>query len=109
LIVTSAFLDSEDGIKVFIRLQPNVSANRIDQPQEQADGICRLRVKVTAVPEKGKANKALIKLLSKALRIAPSMITVVSGVTDRNKTLLIRAEADLLLSDLERLFARHSI
>ncbi len=38
-----------------------------------------LKIKVTAPPEKGRANKEVIALLSKAIKIAPSAIRIVSG------------------------------
>jgi len=38
-----------------------------------------LKIKVTAPPEKGRANKEVIALLSKAIKIAPSAIHIVSG------------------------------
>jgi uncharacterized protein YggU (UPF0235/DUF167 family) len=43
-----------------------------------------LSVKVTAAPDKGKANAAVITLLAKKLGIAT--LTLVKGETDRNKT-----------------------
>lgn len=42
---------------------------------------------MTAVPEKGKANKALIELLAKSLRVPKSSISVISGDTGRKKIL----------------------
>lgn len=40
-----------------------------------------LKIKVTAVPEKGRANREVIALLSEALNISPSAITIVRGGT----------------------------
>jgi uncharacterized protein len=42
-------------------------------------------VKVTAPPEKGKANTAVITLLSKTIGIPKSAFELISGETDRNK------------------------
>lgn len=52
-----------------IHLTPNASHNKIEGWSCDDKGEKRLRVKVTATPESGKANEALIKLLSKTLRI----------------------------------------
>jgi len=52
-------------------------------------------VLVTEVPEKGKANAALIKLLAKKLGIAKTSITLVSGDTSRNKVLSLPTGANL--------------
>ena len=47
------------------------------------DGI--LRVHVTAPPEDGKANKAILKLLAKALGVAPSRLVLMRGAGARDK------------------------
>jgi uncharacterized protein len=48
-----------------------------------------LRVQVTAVPEKGKANKALVKLLAGLLGISASRCSLLSGETSSRKKFLI--------------------
>jgi uncharacterized protein (TIGR00251 family) len=48
-----------------------------------------LRVAVTAAPEKGKANQAIVALLSKTLGVPKSAIEIASGDTSRQKRLLI--------------------
>lgn len=70
-----------------------------------ANGECRLKVKVTVVPEKGKANKALIKLLSKQLGYPPRDLALVSGHTDRNKNILITGDASAVIETLSEKFA----
>lgn len=44
-----------------------------------------LSVCVTAVPENGKANEAIVKLLSKEFRCAKTKISLISGSKGRNK------------------------
>lgn len=61
-----------------------------------------LRVKVTAVPEDGKANEALIKLLSKTLHLSPSRISLIRGATSRVKQLDIDGETGDVEKKLER-------
>jgi uncharacterized protein (TIGR00251 family) len=51
-------------------------------------GQC-LKVKVTAAPEKGKANQAVIRLLSEILAIRESAITIVSGANSQRKAVEI--------------------
>ncbi len=68
-----------------------------------AKGHRVLRVKVTAVPEAGKANAALIKLLAKTLHIAKSRMVLIRGATSRDKHLEIdieEAEAHRILNDM---------
>lgn len=85
-----------DGVTVSIRLTPKASANRIQGLAQEADGGCVLKAAVTAAPEKGKANAALIKLLAKAWSLPKTSLTVISGATDRNKVLHIDGDPALL-------------
>lgn len=54
-----------------------------------------LMISVTAVPENGKANEAIIKILSKSLKCAKSKIELVSGTTNRDKLFQIEGIFDL--------------
>lgn len=85
-----------------LRLTPKASANRITGVQSDAAGNIVLKAQVTAVPEGGKANAALIKMLSKEWKLAKSSIEVVQGATNRNKTLLISGDVEELYSKLSR-------
>ncbi|MEO2065259.1 MAG: DUF167 domain-containing protein [Desulfurobacteriaceae bacterium] len=67
-----------------MKLQPKASRNRVEKVEAG-----RLKVKVTVPPEGGKANKALIELLSKELKVPKSSISIVSGQTSRVKRVLI--------------------
>lgn len=49
----------------------------------------KLKIRVTAAPEKGKANKAIIRLLSRKLGIPASRIVLSKGTTSSNKTIEI--------------------
>ena len=98
----------DHGVAIAVRLRPGASANRIDGIQAMADGR-RVAVRVTAVPEKGKANQAMIKLLAKAWHVPRGNLTVVSGAKDRNKTLLLQGDPDShmrMLKDWGRAQAR---
>lgn len=44
-----------------------------------------VKVRVTAAPEKGRANEAVIKLLANELHITPSKIELIRGATTRMK------------------------
>lgn len=64
------------------------------QPGSRKQGILgtygeRLKVAVHAVPEKGKANQAVIEVLAKALDLKRSQVQLVSGETSQEKTVLI--------------------
>ena len=45
----------------------------------------RFVIRVTCVPEDGKANKAVTRLLAKALGVAPSRLVLIRGMTGRDK------------------------
>jgi hypothetical protein len=77
--------EKEDGIVVSVKVQPNSSKDRV--VGEYADQI---KIAVTVAPEKGKANKAVIKLFAKWLGIKSSDIQIISGETSRDKELFIR-------------------
>ena len=51
-------------------------------------GDC-LKIKVAAPPEKGKANHAVIKLLSERLQVNQESIVITRGSTSQQKTLRI--------------------
>lgn len=53
-----------------------------------------LLISVTAVPENGKANEAIIKLLSKSLKCAKSKIDLISGSKSKNKLFKISEVLD---------------
>lgn len=74
-----------------MRAVPNASKDGIDGTMEGAGGQLYLKVRVTAPPDKGKANKAILKLLAKRLGIPASAIEMVRGETDRNKMLRLPA------------------
>jgi len=67
-----------------------------------------VRARVTAPPEDGKANRALTKLVARALKLPASRVNVVTGAKNRQKILLIEGDAgdlarriDLWLGELE--------
>ncbi|HIJ39271.1 MAG TPA: DUF167 domain-containing protein [Rhodospirillaceae bacterium] len=84
---------SAGDTRLSVRLTPRASRNRIEGLVSEADGSSSLKVSVTAIPEDGKANAALIALLAKSWKLPKSAISIIAGQTDRRKTLLIATEA----------------
>jgi len=93
-----------DHLRLAIRLTPNAGRNAVGGIETAADGETFLKARVTAVPENGKANKALIALLSDLLRLPKSSISIISGETARKKTLRIDGDPEGLAKALARLF-----
>ena len=69
-----------EAVLLHVRVQPKARANAVKGWHGDA-----LRVSVTAAPEDGKANSAVIALLAETFGIAPSSISLVRGVTSRDK------------------------
>ncbi|KPF45020.1 DUF167 domain-containing protein [Rhizobium sp. AAP43] len=95
----------DNHLLLAIRLTPNGGRDCIDSMETTADGHAHLKVRVTAVPEKGKANKALIALISKTLKVPRSSIELVSGDTARQKILRIAGDPEDLSNRLYELIS----
>ena len=48
-----------------------------------------IKVKITEIPENGKANKAIVDLFSKTFKIPKNKITIIKGLKSSNKTIKI--------------------
>ena len=72
-----ALADAQDCL--MLRVTPNASADALTF----GDGI--VQVRVTAAPEAGKANAAVLALLAKALGVPKSALSIVRGETGRDK------------------------
>ena len=64
------------------------------QPGAKSTGLVGLRngvlhARVTAAPEKGRANRALLELIAGELRLAKSDLEIVRGHTGRHKVLYV--------------------
>ena len=72
------------GVTFSVRVLPRSSRSEIIG---EAEGI--LRVKLTAPPVEGAANKALVELLADRLKIAKSRITILTGQSGRAKVISV--------------------
>lgn len=95
-----------EGVRVRVRLQPKARREGIEGIVTEADGRVALKVAVTAPPESGKANAALVALLGKSWRLPKSAIEIVGGATDRRKTLLLRGDPASLVASISHFLAR---
>jgi uncharacterized protein (TIGR00251 family) len=83
------FSAAADGVRLAVRLTPKASAERIVGLADEADGGVVLKVAVTAAPENGKANAALVKLLARAFDLPRRDFSVVRGATERRKVVAV--------------------
>ncbi len=87
------------GLEITVRLTPKSSRDAV----EGAESGAWLKVRVRAVPEDGKANKALIALLSKRSGFAKSRIRLQSGATSRLKTIVLECNEGEAREAIDRL------
>ena len=85
---------TEWGVEFSVKASPGSRKTEIRGVVEGA-----LKISVTAVAEKGKANAAVIKLLSKELRISKQRFELKSGATSKLKKLIVR---DVSLNTFEQ-------
>ena len=98
--MSAYFSKHKDHIKIHVRLTPKAHKDNIDGVETSADGKSYLKVLVRAVPENGKANKSLEKLIAKHFKVPKSAVQVTSGKTSRLKTLIIFGEPEELINNL---------
>ena len=82
-------------------MQPGARKTAIGGLVTRADGGVALKIWVTAAPEAGKANAALIALLAKTWRLPKGAFEIASGHGHRDKTLLIAGDPMALKERLE--------
>ena len=78
-----------------IYLQPGAARDRIVGPHGGA-----IKIAVNAPPEKGKANKALCRLLADELDVPADGVSVIRGVTSRRKQVSVTGADAVLLARL---------
>lgn len=73
------------GAALAVRVVPGASKNEIVAILE--DGT--LRIRLTAPPVEGRANRALIEFLADVLEVSRSQVDIVAGENSRNKLISI--------------------
>ena len=88
------------GTLVEVRASPGSSRDAV-----RGEHGGRLKVAVTAPPEKGRANAAVAKVIAKELGVAAGSVELVAGARSRDKTYVVRGLGPQeLLSKLGYLF-----
>jgi uncharacterized protein len=78
-------LGVEGELRLEVKAIPKSSRDEVAGVMD--DGV--LRVRVTAAPEKGKANNAICAVLAKALDVPLSKVSVVRGSTATRKQIAV--------------------
>jgi hypothetical protein len=71
-------------MKIFVKVKPGAREERV----EKIDDI-NFKVQVTQLPEKGKANLAVIRALAEYFNLSRSNVQIVSGSTSKLKVIEI--------------------
>jgi uncharacterized protein (TIGR00251 family) len=83
--VAIELVSNSEGVILPVRAQPG--ARREGIVGEQAGG---LKIAVTAPPDRGQANEAIIAILAQSLDLPKRSLTLLSGQSSRQKRILIR-------------------
>ncbi len=93
------------GVTLHLRVTPNAGIDRIEGAETRDDGTSVLRLRVRAVPDKGRANAAALALLAAGLGVPKSALAITAGETARLKTVAIAGDTAALVTRLEALMA----
>jgi uncharacterized protein (TIGR00251 family) len=80
-----AITEHPEGCILPVRAHPGARKNAVIGEHNRA-----LKVAVTAPADRGKANKALVELLSESLDLKRAQIELWSGLTSHDKRFLVR-------------------
>lgn len=75
-----------DGVIFKITVQPRGSRNEIAGLQGDA-----MKIRLTAPPVEGAANKMCVEFLAKSLKVRKSVVEIIRGRTSRSKKVLVRS------------------
>jgi len=89
-------------VTLYVRLTPRAASDRLGQTAEAGDRT-HLEASVRALPEKGAANAALLRLLAKRLDVPRSSIQISRGLSARHKAIQIEGDPKLLVRRLRSL------
>jgi hypothetical protein len=89
-----------EGVMLSVRLTPKSARDEI-VGVESFGGEAVLKARVRAVPEGGRANEALERLVARWLKVPPSFVSVAQGGKSRLKQMLIEGDPDTLIRLIE--------
>lgn len=79
------FIKEDNGAVIFkVRVQPRAAKNQVAGLLDDA-----VKIRLTAPPVDGEANKALQEFVAKLFKVPKSSVELVSGHTGRNKMLRV--------------------
>ena len=94
---------STQGISVALRVTPRGGRDGIDGIEQLSDGRSVLKVRVRAIADGGEANRAVLALLAKSLRVPKASVRLLSGATSRLKQIAVDGDPARLDEALRQL------
>jgi uncharacterized protein (TIGR00251 family) len=95
---------SEGGaIVLTVRLTPRAARDGVDGIGRLSDGRDVVLARVRAVPEKGGANEALVRVIAESFGVAKSAVEIAGGATGRLKQVRIAGEPAALAAKVAAL------
>jgi uncharacterized protein len=94
-----------DGVDVAVRLLPRAAGDRVLGLAAAAGGGRVVKAAVAAPPEKGRANAALLQLLSREWDLPRRDLEIVAGFKSRDKRVRVAGDPNVLLPRLAALLA----
>jgi len=91
-------------LAVAVRLTPNANAARVDGITTLSDDMTVLAVRVPQLPQDGRANAALLKLLAKEFGVAKTDLSIAAGQKSRVKRVVVTGDPVALAQRLENWF-----
>jgi hypothetical protein len=85
-----------EGVLLKVRLTPKSARDEIIGV-ENFGGEAVLKARVRALPEDGRANQALERLVARWLKVPPTFVSVAQGGKSRAKQVLIEGDTEVLL------------
>lgn len=90
------FSEDDRGITLTVRIVPRASTSEIVGDHEGA-----LRIRIAAPPVEGAANRELIRLLAKRLKVPQNAVEIVSGASSKNKIVRLKGVTATALAQLQ--------
>jgi len=94
--MTSPLRPGKGGLLLSVRATPKSSRDEVTGLYRDPNGAVSLAVKVTAAPDKGRANRAVIETVAAWAGVPKSRLSLASGETERHKVLLLEGESTRL-------------
>jgi uncharacterized protein (TIGR00251 family) len=85
-----------DGLTLTVKVVPKAARDAVLGSMPTPDGTA-LKVTVTAPPDRGKANAAVIDLIAAAFGLAPRDVALIGGAKDRRKVLRVHGDPAALI------------